>query len=52
MPYIFVFIFRQNEIKTELIRTLEKAIKETQCIDTESLCIMAGSQVCHENCQY
>ena len=36
---------RQSEMSTELTRILERCIKESRCVDTESLCIMAGVKV-------
>ncbi len=36
---------RQSEAGVELTRILERCIKESRCVDTESLCIMAAIKV-------
>ncbi|XP_041359365.1 exosome complex component RRP45-like [Gigantopelta aegis] len=36
---------RQSEFGVELTRLLERCLKESRCIDTESLCIVAGQKV-------
>ena len=36
---------RQSNFGVEVTRLLERCIKESRCVDTESLCIMAGVKV-------
>ena len=36
---------RQSDYGVEVTRLLERCIKESKCLDTESLCIMAGIKV-------
>jgi len=36
---------RPSELSTELTRILERCIRESRCVDTESLCVMAGVKV-------
>nr|ACH87550.1 exosome component 9 [Platynereis dumerilii] len=36
---------RQSDAGVELTRILERCIKESRCVDTESLCIMSGVKV-------
>ena len=37
---------RQSELAVQLNRLLEKCIKDSRCIDLESLCIQAEEKVC------
>ena len=37
--------FPQSDQNVEITRILERCIKESRCVDTESLCIMAGIKV-------
>jgi exosome complex component RRP45 len=37
---------RQSELAVQLNRLLEKCIKDSQCVDLESLCIVAEEKVC------
>ena len=39
------FFYRQSDQGVEITRILERCIKESRCVDTESLCIMAGVKV-------
>lgn len=36
---------RQSELAVQLNRLLEKCIKDSQCVDLESLCIVAEEKV-------
>jgi hypothetical protein len=36
----------QSELAVQLNRLLEKCIKDSQCVDLESLCIVAEEKVC------
>ena len=36
---------RPSQSTVEINRLLEKSVKDSRCIDTESLCIVAGAQV-------
>lgn len=42
---IFI-ISRQSELLVKLNRLLEKCLRNSKCIDTESLCVVAGEKVC------
>jgi hypothetical protein len=37
---------RQSELAVQLNRLLEKCIKDSRCVDLESLCIVAEEKVC------
>lgn len=37
--------FRLSDFGVEINRLLERCLKESRCIDTESLCIVAGEKV-------
>lgn len=37
---------RQSELAVQLNRLLEKCIKDSSCVDLESLCIVAEEKVC------
>lgn len=37
---------RLGEAGVECSRLLERCIKESRCLDVESLCVMAGDKVC------
>ena len=39
------YFSRQNQSTVEINRLLEKSVKDSRCVDTESLCIVAGAQV-------
>ena len=36
---------RPSSVATEITRTLERCVKESRAVDTESLCIIAGEKV-------
>ncbi len=36
---------RPSSVATEITRTLERCVKESRALDTESLCIIAGEKV-------
>ena len=38
-------IGRPSSVATEITRTLERCVKESRAVDTESLCIIAGEKV-------
>ena len=38
-------IGRPSSVATEITRTLERCVKESRALDTESLCIIAGEKV-------
>ena len=38
---------RPSSLSTEINRTLERCVKESRAVDTESLCIIAGEKVGH-----
>ena len=40
---------RQSEAAALINRQLEKCLKDSRCIDLESLCIVADKKVCVEN---
>ena len=37
---------RSSPVATEVARMLERCLKESRAVDTESLCIIAGEKVC------
>lgn len=41
----FFPIFRQSELLVKLNRLLERCLRNSKCIDTESLCVVAGEKV-------
>lgn len=42
----YVFHSRQSELLIKLNRLLERCLRNSKCIDTESLCVVAGEKVC------
>lgn len=38
---------RPSPVATEVARMLERCLKESRAVETESLCIIAGEKVCH-----
>lgn len=46
-----VFLCRQSELSVKLNRQLERCLRNSKCIDTESLCVVSGEKVTHKQCQ-
>lgn len=40
-----MYVYRLTEEGVELSRLLERCLKESHCVDLESLCIIAGAKV-------
>lgn len=40
-----VFLCRQSELSVKLNRQLERCLRNSKCIDTESLCVVSGEKV-------
>ncbi len=43
--FVFVLLKRQSDQSVEMNRLLERNIKQSRCLDVESLCIRAGEKV-------
>lgn len=39
------FVCRQSELSVKLNRQLERCLRNSKCIDTESLCVVSGEKV-------
>lgn len=47
-PCVFLCVFyRQSELLVLLNRQLERCLRNSKCIDTESLCVVSGEKVLH-----
>lgn len=40
-------VSRQSELSVKLNRQLERCLRNSKCIDTESLCVVSGEKVIH-----
>lgn len=44
---LLFFYSRQSELLVKLNRLLERCLRNSKCVDTESLCVVAGEKVCN-----
>lgn len=42
-------VSRQSELSVKLNRQLERCLRNSKCIDTESLCVVSGEKVIYTN---
>ena len=45
MTLVYSCFHRQSDLLVKLNRLLERCLRNSKCIDTESLCVVAGEKV-------
>lgn len=50
-PFGLFLVSRQSELSVNLNRQLERCLRNSKCIDTESLCVVSGEKVKHTHTQ-